>query len=323
MQISIVTPVFNEAESIPAYWKAVSLLNCGKKTDFEVVVVNDGSSDFTMKVLKKLQNKSKIRLKIVDLKRNLGRSMARVAGARVVINENILFLDVRCEIFPDALKMIEKINYSPINPLVLQKKNSFFDLFFYIIRRAFYRKNFGEDFSEQFITAENFDSMAKGTTMFYCEKKLFLESQPSNIENKNNSDDTALLANIVKKRPILATSLVRCYYNTRSSFVANVKHIFNRGPKFVDYYYKPSKRHFWLINLFFLLIFLLIYRMYLGLISLYGLASVFLVVDAFLALYVSRKLKEFFIFLFFFPIFSAVFFLGVMRGFTLKVLGEF
>jgi glycosyltransferase involved in cell wall biosynthesis len=321
MKISIVTPVFNEEKSVTSYCKAVFSLDYNI-IDFEVVIVDDGSCDGTVKLFEKFRKDSKIKLKIISLGKNAGRSIARLEGAKAAKYGNILFMDAKCEILPDALKAIKKINYSPINPLILQKKNNIFDLFFYILRRAFYKKNFGENFAEQYINKKNFDSMAKGTTMFFCDKKLFLKSQPSNINSKNNSDDTALLANIVKKKPILATPLVRCWYNTRGSFIQNIRHIFNRGPKFVDYYYVPSRKHFWLINSVFVFILLVIYRVFSREISAGNILSGLVLLDIFLALYVARGLKEFLVFLLLFPVFSAIFMLGVIKGVFLKFFSK-
>lgn len=318
MKISIITPVFNEGENIRNYFKAISCLKYNFNS-FEVIIVNDGSGDNTPGIIKEITRNSKINFKIINFKKNLGRSMARFLGAKKAKYQNLLFLDSKCEISPNCLRKIKKINYSPINPLILQKKNNIFDLFFYILRRSLYKKNFDKNFSEQFITTKNFDSMAKGMTMFFCDKKLFLDSQPDNIKNKNNSDDTALLANIVKKKNILATSQIYCYYNTRASFIQNIIHIFNRGPKFIDYYYKPAKKHFWLINL---IIFFLVTSVY-GIInrelSIYGAFIIVFVLDLFLALYITRNLKEFFIFLLLFPVFLLVFLSGLIKGIFIKV----
>lgn len=322
MKTSIVTPVFNEEKSINTYCNAIFHINYDKN-NFEIVIVDDGSSDNTVHLIRKLWKNSKIKSKIIQLGKNFGRSVARVTGARAAKYDNILFLDAKCEIFPDALRMIEKINYSPINPAVIQKRRGPFDIFFYMLRRTLYKKNFGEKFSQQFITPENFDSMAKGTTMFFCTKDLFLSSQPANISSKNNSDDTALLANMVKKKAILTTPRVRCYYNTRSSFIENIKHIFNRGPKFVDYYYKPSKKHFWLMNLALMFIFLLTYRIYSGTISFYDALLTLLILDLLLTFFISKSAKEFLTFLFLFPLFSAIFTTGLIKGIFLKSIGRF
>lgn len=322
MQISIVTPIFNESKNIYSYCKAILALDYNLN-DFELLIIDDGSTDDTIEIMKKLLINSKIKLKIIQLGKNFGRSVARITGARAAKNNNILFLDAKCEIFPDALKMIEKINYSPITCQILQRQDNALDLFFYTLRSSFYRKNSGIDFPAQYITTKNFDTFGKGTTMFFCTKALFLNSQPGNIDDRNNSDDTALLHNIVRQKAILTTPHIRCYYNTRNSFFENIKHIFNRGPKFIDYYYKPSKKHFWLINSTLIFIFLLIYRIYSGTISLYDTFLALMILDVLLTLYVSKSVKAFLAFLLFFPLFSGVFTMGIIKGIFLKLIGKF
>ncbi|MCL6477965.1 MAG: glycosyltransferase family 2 protein [Peptococcaceae bacterium] len=77
--LSIVVPMYNEAENIgPFYTRTVKVLE-DMGEPFEIVCVNDGSKDNTLETLLALREKDE-RIKIVDLSRNFGKEIALSAG---------------------------------------------------------------------------------------------------------------------------------------------------------------------------------------------------------------------------------------------------
>jgi glycosyltransferase involved in cell wall biosynthesis len=90
--ISIVTPFYNEEESLP---KLVSQFKSGFENvlyDYEVVFVNDGSSDGSLKLLLKLQEKNPW-IKILDLNGNHGHQTALIAGLDFAKGKSIITMD--------------------------------------------------------------------------------------------------------------------------------------------------------------------------------------------------------------------------------------
>ena len=78
--ISIVVAVFNEEENIkPLYEQISSVFSSLKAYDFEVIFVNDGSSDYTYPEVNQLALQDK-RVKLIDLSRNFGNQIALSAG---------------------------------------------------------------------------------------------------------------------------------------------------------------------------------------------------------------------------------------------------
>lgn len=86
--LSIVIPVYNEQDSVTElYTKLVSVLsklNCR----YEIIFVNDGSTDNTLSILKKLKP-----VRIISFARNLGKSQALQAGFRVATGDLIFTMD--------------------------------------------------------------------------------------------------------------------------------------------------------------------------------------------------------------------------------------
>lgn len=88
MKISIVIPTFNEVQDIE---NCVETLERQTFDDFEIIVVDDGSTDGTIDLLKKLKKSFK---NLRFIKRNhLGAGAARNAGAKISKGEILVFVD--------------------------------------------------------------------------------------------------------------------------------------------------------------------------------------------------------------------------------------
>jgi len=90
MNLSVVIPVFNEEESIGSLISEIS--DALNKIDYEIVVVDDCSSDETVDVLKKIQLNNK-RLKIITHEKNYGQSFAVRTGVKCAKSIWIATLD--------------------------------------------------------------------------------------------------------------------------------------------------------------------------------------------------------------------------------------
>jgi glycosyltransferase involved in cell wall biosynthesis len=246
MKISIIQPVYNGEECLEKSIEA--LLNLDYPAgDFEVIEVNDGSKDSTHKIQKKFTEKFKskgISYKTINFDQNQGRIVARETGARKACFDNLLFIDHRCIAHDNILKKIAEIDYSPLIGNLYQDPNrSLPSRFFYVFRRFLYRPYFGEKFPDVYIDKENFDSIPKGFSPFFCTKDLLLASLPKE-KDPNVNDDTRIFRNVIEEKKILKTSEVKITYLERDNFKEMLWHIFHRGPRFVDFYFKPGSKYF-------------------------------------------------------------------------------
>jgi glycosyltransferase involved in cell wall biosynthesis len=94
MKSSLVVPVFNEAEAIPFFLHEVaSVFACLPSCEVEIIFINDGSSDDTLKVLLESQRNNQ-QIVIVDLTRNFGKEAALTAGIYEAMGDLIVPIDV-------------------------------------------------------------------------------------------------------------------------------------------------------------------------------------------------------------------------------------
>ena len=105
LKITIIIPLYNEEKTIIKLLKKIINL---KKINFEIIVVNDGSSDNSLDLVKKFSKKNKIVL--ISHKKNYGKGAA-IKSARKFITGNIIIIqDADLEYNPkDYLKLIKPI----------------------------------------------------------------------------------------------------------------------------------------------------------------------------------------------------------------------
>ena len=114
MYLSVIVPVYNE-EGAAAKLHAEILAACQKlQQPFEIIFVNDGSSDQTMDTLKALSP-----IKIIDLRRNFGQTAAMDAGIKIATGKYIATLDGDGQNDPadimSLIKVLEENNFDVVS----------------------------------------------------------------------------------------------------------------------------------------------------------------------------------------------------------------
>ncbi len=113
MKLSLVVPCFNEEGSIAPFYKAVSDTFGGHDFDYEIVFVNDGSTDGTLQVLKKLIA-GPVPVRIISFSRNFGKEAAMLAGLENADGEYVTIIDADLQQHPSVvLDMIERLDVNP------------------------------------------------------------------------------------------------------------------------------------------------------------------------------------------------------------------
>jgi glycosyltransferase involved in cell wall biosynthesis len=103
MSISVVVPLFNEAESLPHLLTAVADVLDKRKEPWEIIFVNDGSSDSSAQVLKELSLLRPQNVRLVRFSRNFGKSAALSAGIERAAGTVIVTMDADLQDDPVAI----------------------------------------------------------------------------------------------------------------------------------------------------------------------------------------------------------------------------
>ncbi len=105
-KISVIIPNYNDAETLPLCLQATLALDY---PDFEIIVVDDKSTDNSIEAIKKYQ------IKLLTHMKNRGQGAARNTGAKQAEGEILLFIDSDVCIKKDTLKKIVYIFYDKKN----------------------------------------------------------------------------------------------------------------------------------------------------------------------------------------------------------------
>lgn len=105
MKLSIIVPVFNEEKTILTLLNQIHLQNF-KEFKYEIIVVNDGSTDLTLEIL---NSNPKLYDKLISLNKNSGKGAAVIEGLKEVSGDYIIFQDGDLEYSPSEYNKIVNV----------------------------------------------------------------------------------------------------------------------------------------------------------------------------------------------------------------------
>ncbi len=108
--LSVVIPVFNEAESLAALHQQLNAVIATQQYQAELIFVDDGSSDASWSTIKQLAA-ADARVHAIRFRRNFGKAAALSAGIRAAQGETIVTLDADLQDDPAEIpKLLAKMN---------------------------------------------------------------------------------------------------------------------------------------------------------------------------------------------------------------------
>ncbi len=102
MDISVVIPLYNEEESLPELYAWIDRVMQANHFTYEVIFVNDGSTDHSWQVIESLKNKS-TNVKGIKFRRNYGKSPALFCGFERAKGEVVITMDADLQDSPDEI----------------------------------------------------------------------------------------------------------------------------------------------------------------------------------------------------------------------------
>ena len=118
MDISVVIPLYNEDESLPELYEWIERVMSANNFTFEVIFVNDGSTDHSWDVINKLAQQSE-HVRGIKFRRNYGKSPALYCGFKEAKGDVVITMDADLQDSPDEIpelyKMIKQNGYDLVS----------------------------------------------------------------------------------------------------------------------------------------------------------------------------------------------------------------
>ena len=115
--VSIIIPCYNESESLPIFYREAAKILNSLDEEYELIFVNDGSSDDTLSQLRELSNKDN-HVVYLSFSRNFGKEAAMFAGFCNSSGDYVAVMDADLQdppaLLPDMLKILKSGEYDSV-----------------------------------------------------------------------------------------------------------------------------------------------------------------------------------------------------------------
>lgn len=141
-KISIIVPCYNEGEALPYFYEEIIKVQKEMpKVNFEYLLINDGSTDNTLKIMKEYAKKDK-NVRFISFARNFGKEAAMYAGLENATGDYVVIMDADLQdppsLLPKMYDLIQTEHYDCVGTRRVTRKGeppirSFFARCFYKI----------------------------------------------------------------------------------------------------------------------------------------------------------------------------------------------
>ena len=108
MDLSVIVPLYNEAESLPELEAWIKRVMDENNYTYEIIMVDDGSTDNSWKVIQQLHGKNPL-VKGIKFQRNYGKSAALNEGFKMAKGEVVITMDADLQDSPDEIPELRRM----------------------------------------------------------------------------------------------------------------------------------------------------------------------------------------------------------------------
>ena len=127
-KLSIVVPCYNEEEVLETFEKTVTKIVESVTHDYEYVLIDDGSKDKTLNIMRKLKE-SNAKVRYISFSRNFGKEAGMYAGLKESRGDYVVVMDADLQhdpkLLPEMLTILEKKEYQSVAVRRRERKEGF------------------------------------------------------------------------------------------------------------------------------------------------------------------------------------------------------
>ncbi len=247
---SFIIPVYNSANFIvDTLEKLFFAIDYADLMTFEVLIIDDGSTDNLKEVLQDFLNMNSHRDIRLIHQNNFGRFAARAKGLQLSKYDSLFFIDSRVHVLSDAIAELlvfmrqAQDGKAFIANIIYDEGANLIGIFWSALERMAW-SNFHLDHRNLELTRQNFNQVPKGTTMIVFDKSELIRVHEQFVLLHGDgyfvSDDTELIRIMLLNSKIYVVEKFRAFYIPRRKLVPFLKHAFFRGQMALSGYFAPG-----------------------------------------------------------------------------------
>ncbi|MDD7474188.1 MAG: glycosyltransferase family 2 protein [Bdellovibrionota bacterium] len=125
--ISIIVPCCNEEDNVLNFYREVTNVLQSLNFDYEIIFIDDGSTDNTNNILIALSNEDKKHIKYISFTRNFGKEAAMYAGLKYSKGDFVTIMDADLQhppkLLPTMIEILENSNYDNVSTMCKKYSN--------------------------------------------------------------------------------------------------------------------------------------------------------------------------------------------------------
>lgn len=325
MLVSAIIPFLDASEDVEGVFSAIANQVGIDKKAVEIIAVNDGSTDNTQE---KIEQHKRLfdgfgGFHALTHEKRTGQVETRLDAARVARGKFLIFVDKRTRPDPDYFaKLLAVKRNIVVGDVYMDKTLSPWDRVLASVRIKLYWPYFNHPFKDVELDREAYRSfkVKGGGGALLVLRDYYMRASSKFKMGKDVNDDSELIGTLLTYESLVKTSSARTLYLNRTGFRENFHHLFNRGPKFVDYYIRPGTRFFpELAGLIAVVVASFMAALIVPILLLYELMAV-VVLLVLVSVYFSEEPLDFLTCIWLFPIIATAFVAGIFKGLVMKSL---
>lgn len=134
--LSVVLPVYNEEDTLPVLYERLSAVMATMQCSYELIFVDDGSSDASFSVLSALHEQDRA-VRVLRFSRNFGHHMALTAGLDIACGEAVVMMDSDLQDQPEEIPALLQRLQEGFDVVVAIRQNKKFSWSKRVLSKAF------------------------------------------------------------------------------------------------------------------------------------------------------------------------------------------
>jgi glycosyltransferase involved in cell wall biosynthesis len=103
VNVSLIIPLLNEEDNLLLLYQKLTAVLSQLNTSYEIIFVDDGSRDRSLQILEQIYEADRDRIRIIELRRNFGKTVALVAGFQMATGDILITMDADLQDDPEEI----------------------------------------------------------------------------------------------------------------------------------------------------------------------------------------------------------------------------